>query len=75
MTEKKEAGKIKRRDFIKKVGVGAAAVAATAVNAPFVHAPRNPPSSGECRRMPARPWLPMSPNHSLMRSIRLLMVK
>ncbi len=38
MTKKKEAGKIKRRDFIKKVGVGAAAVAATAVNAPFVHA-------------------------------------
>jgi len=29
---------MKRRDFIKKAGVGAAAVAATAVNAPFVHA-------------------------------------
>ncbi len=29
---------MKRRDFIKKAGVGAAAVAATAVNAPYVHA-------------------------------------
>jgi TRAP-type mannitol/chloroaromatic compound transport system substrate-binding protein len=29
---------MKRRDFIKKAGIGAAAVAATAVNAPFVHA-------------------------------------
>ena len=29
---------MKRRDFIKKAGVGAVAVAATAVNAPFVHA-------------------------------------
>ncbi len=29
---------MKRRDFLKKAGVGAAAVAATAVNAPFVHA-------------------------------------
>lgn len=29
---------MKRRDFIKKVGVGAVAVAATTVNAPFVHA-------------------------------------
>ena len=28
---------MKRRDFLKKAGVGAAAVAATAVNAPFVH--------------------------------------
>jgi len=29
---------MKRREFMKKAGVGAAAVAATAVNAPFVHA-------------------------------------
>ena len=29
---------MKRRDFLKKAGVGAAAVAATTVNAPFVHA-------------------------------------
>ena len=29
---------MKRRDFLKKAGVGTAAVAATAVNAPFVHA-------------------------------------
>ncbi len=29
---------MKRREFIKKAGVGAAAVAATTVNAPFVHA-------------------------------------
>ena len=29
---------MKRREFIKKAGVGAAAVAATAVSAPFVHA-------------------------------------
>ena len=29
---------MKRRDFLKKAGVGAAAVAATAVNAPAVHA-------------------------------------
>jgi TRAP-type mannitol/chloroaromatic compound transport system substrate-binding protein len=29
---------MKRRDFIKKAGLGAAAVAATTVNAPFVHA-------------------------------------
>ena len=28
---------MKRRDFLKKAGIGAAAVAATAVNAPFVH--------------------------------------
>ena len=28
---------MKRRDFIKKAGLGAAAVAATAVNAPFAH--------------------------------------
>ena len=38
MKNQKEPGTIKRRDFIKKAGVGAAAVAATAVNAPFVHA-------------------------------------
>ena len=29
---------MKRRDFLKKAGVGAAAVAATTVSAPFVHA-------------------------------------
>ena len=29
---------MKRRDFIKKAGIGAAAVAATTVSAPFVHA-------------------------------------
>ena len=29
---------MKRREFIKKAGVGTAAVAATAINAPFVHA-------------------------------------
>ena len=29
---------MKGRDFIKKAGVGTAAVAATAINAPFVHA-------------------------------------
>ena len=29
---------MKRRDFLKKASVGAAAVAATTVNAPFVHA-------------------------------------
>jgi TRAP-type mannitol/chloroaromatic compound transport system substrate-binding protein len=34
----KGASKMKRRDFLKKAGVGAAAVAATTVNAPFVHA-------------------------------------
>ena len=34
---------MKRRDFIKKTGLGAAAVAATAVNAPFVHASKKTP--------------------------------
>lgn len=34
----KEAGTMKRRDFIKKAGIGAAAVAATSVNAPFADA-------------------------------------
>jgi hypothetical protein len=29
---------MKRRDFLKKAGLGTAAVAATAANAPFVHA-------------------------------------
>jgi len=38
MKNQKKPEKIKRRDFLKKAGVGAAAVAATTVNAPFVHA-------------------------------------
>lgn len=36
MEEKNEPVEIKRRDFIKKAGIGAAAVATTAINAPFV---------------------------------------
>jgi|LGVF01.1.fsa_nt_gb hypothetical protein len=34
---------MKRRDFIKKAGVGVAVIAATTVNAPFVHAAKKKP--------------------------------
>ena len=34
---------MKRRDFLKKAGVGAAAVAATTVNAPYVIASKKTP--------------------------------
>ena len=66
---------MKRRDFLKKAGVGAAAVAATTVNAPFVHAAKKTTIKWRMQTYAGAALPSMSANRPSMRLTRSPMAR